>query len=63
MNDASNKEHRRQLLKNLTGDAAFATAESKARWQAKHMGKAVATAAETEPTGETPASEAQETSA
>jgi len=36
MNDASNKNHRRVLLRNLRGDAAFATPESKARWQAKH---------------------------
>ncbi|MCL1964930.1 MAG: hypothetical protein FWF69_07700 [Firmicutes bacterium] len=37
MNDAENKSHRKTLLRNLTGDAAFATAESKARWQAKHL--------------------------
>jgi hypothetical protein len=36
MNDITNKAHRRRLLRNLKGDAAFATAESKARWQAKH---------------------------
>ena len=37
MNDAENKTHRKLLLRNLTGDAAFATAESKTRWQAKHL--------------------------
>jgi hypothetical protein len=40
MNDADNKMHRRLLLRNLSGDAAFATPESKARWQAKHLKKA-----------------------
>ena len=37
MNDISNKDYRRQLLRNLSGDAAFATAESRAKWQAKHL--------------------------
>ena len=43
MNDASNKDYRRQLLRNLSGDAAFATAESRAKWQAKHLKNAEAT--------------------
>jgi len=43
MNDAENKTHRKLLLRNLTGDAAFATAESKERWQAKHLKKAEVT--------------------
>ncbi|MCL1965311.1 MAG: hypothetical protein FWF69_09705 [Firmicutes bacterium] len=40
MNGAENKAHRKTLLHNLTGDAAFATAKSKACWQAKHLKKA-----------------------
>lgn len=36
MNDADNKANRKILLRNLTGDSAFATPESKAKWQAKH---------------------------
>jgi hypothetical protein len=36
MNDAENKAYRRYLLRNLKGDSAFATTESKAKWQAKH---------------------------
>jgi hypothetical protein len=39
MNDITNKVHRKVLLKNLPGDAAFATPESKSRWQAKHPNK------------------------
>jgi hypothetical protein len=37
MNDADNKWVRRYLLRNLEGDTAFATPESKAKWQAKHL--------------------------
>ena len=40
MNDAENKWARKHLLRNLTGDSAFATPESKAKWQAKHGKKA-----------------------
>jgi len=36
MNDAENKAHRKTLLRNLKGDAAFATAASKEKWLAKH---------------------------
>ena len=36
LNDAANKTNRKTLLRNLSGDSAFATPESKARWQAKH---------------------------
>jgi hypothetical protein len=36
MNDADNKAWRRLLLKNLKGDSAFATPESKERWLLKH---------------------------
>jgi hypothetical protein len=39
MNDITNKVHRKTLLQNLTGDSAFATPESKAKWLAKHGGK------------------------
>lgn len=38
MNDAGNKAHRKTLLRNLTGDAAFATKASKEKWLAKHGG-------------------------
>ena len=38
MNDAENKAHRKTLLRNLSGDSAFATPESKARWMEKHGG-------------------------
>ncbi|GHU77120.1 hypothetical protein FACS1894188_10790 [Clostridia bacterium] len=37
MDGAENKWTRRYLLRNLTGDTAFATPESKARWNAKHL--------------------------
>jgi hypothetical protein len=37
MNSMENKWSRRYLLKNLTGDTAFATPESKERWNAKHL--------------------------
>jgi hypothetical protein len=36
MNDITNKVHRKTLLRGLSGDAAFATVESKERWLAKH---------------------------
>jgi hypothetical protein len=36
MNDAEHKIARKLLLQNLAGDSAFATPESKAKWQAKH---------------------------
>jgi hypothetical protein len=39
MNDITNKVHRKTLLQNLTGDSAFATPESKARWMEKHGSK------------------------
>jgi hypothetical protein len=39
MNDITNKVHRKTLLQNLTGDSAFATPESKARWLKKHGNK------------------------
>jgi hypothetical protein len=39
MNDITNKVHRKHLLQNLTGDSAFATPASKAKWLAKHGGK------------------------
>jgi len=40
LNDPANKAHRKTLLQNLSGDSAFATPESKAKWQAKHLKKA-----------------------
>ena len=46
MNDAENKTHRKLLLRNLAGDAAFATAASKERWLAKHGSKKTEEAAE-----------------
>jgi hypothetical protein len=39
MNDADNKWARKLLLRNLKGDSAFATPESKQRWLAKHGSK------------------------
>jgi len=39
MNDTGNKIHRRLLLRNLTGDSAFATTASKDKWLAKHGAK------------------------
>ena len=39
MNDVENKANRKLLLRNLTGDAAFATAASKEKWLAKHGAK------------------------
>jgi len=39
LNDADNKWARKLLLKNLKGDSAFATPESKAKWMAKHGSK------------------------
>jgi hypothetical protein len=36
MNDTDNKCARKHLLRNLKGDSAFATPESKARWLTKH---------------------------
>ena len=39
MNSAENKAHRKLLLRNLSGDSAFATIESKERWQAVHGSK------------------------
>ena len=41
MNDVENKWHRRYLLRNLKGDSAFATPESKAKWQTKHVTKKI----------------------
>jgi hypothetical protein len=41
MSNAQSKWARKWLLKNLHGDSAFATQESKDRWQAKHGKKAV----------------------
>ena len=39
MNDAKNKVWRRLLMRNLKGDAAFATTASKEKWLAKHGAK------------------------
>jgi hypothetical protein len=37
MNGMEDKWCRQRLLQNLSGDSAFATSESKERWQAKHL--------------------------
>jgi hypothetical protein len=46
LNDITNKYRRKILLRNLSGDSAFATPESKQKWLAKHGSKAQKEAAQ-----------------
>jgi hypothetical protein len=39
LNNIENKYNRKVLLRYLSGDSAFATPESKAKWVAKHGSK------------------------
>jgi hypothetical protein len=48
LNDKENKANRKNLIRLLSGDSAFATPESKAKWLAKHGSKSKTEVPETE---------------